>query len=73
MRALGMLGLLLLLAGCVSDPKSLGITGPGARSVPQPEEDTGNSYQMGSPQTGMGYSNSYGQSTGPSGFWGYNQ
>jgi hypothetical protein len=73
MRTIGTLGLLLLLAGCVGDPKSLGITGPGARPVPQPEADTGNSYQMGSPQTGTGYGPSYGQSTGSSGFWGYNQ
>ena len=74
MRAIGMLGLLLLLAGCADDPKSLGITGPGPQTVPKPPEDTGNSYQMGAPTTSNGYAPSYnGPTTGPTGFWGYNQ
>jgi hypothetical protein len=74
MRAIGTLGLLLLLAGCAGDPRSLGITGPGPQDVPKPPVDDGNNYQAGAPQTGSGYSATYGgPTTGSTGFWGYNQ
>jgi hypothetical protein len=34
MRAILVLGLLIVLAACSGDPKSFGITGPGTQPVP---------------------------------------
>jgi hypothetical protein len=75
MRSLLVLGLLLVLAACSGDPRSFGITGPGAPAVPKPDatqtrDDTNG--MPGVPTTGTYYGPTTGPVTGSSGFWGYN-
>ena len=75
MRRLLVLGLLLVLAACSGDPRSFGITGPGAPAVPKPDatqtrDDTNG--MPGVPTTGTYYGPTSGPVTGSSGFWGYN-
>jgi hypothetical protein len=74
MRAVLVLGVLILLAACAGDPRSYGITGPGP--VPAPvapaaiEPDT--APRPGITTTGPTYGPTNGPSNGNSGFWGYN-
>ncbi|HVY17167.1 MAG TPA: hypothetical protein VHB27_18230 [Rhodopila sp.] len=76
MRILAILAILACgaLSACASDPRALGITGPGIHTVPPPETDPGNAILSGAPATGASAgSASYGQVRGETGFWGYNQ
>jgi hypothetical protein len=67
------LGLLFVLAACSGDPRSYGITGPGAQpapvAAPAGAEDT---PSPGVTTTGTSFGPSTGATTGASGFWGYN-
>lgn len=66
---------LLALAGCVSDPAKLGITGPG-QLTPTPRlnaTDQGAETMPGVATMGTFYGpTNGGPQTGASGFWGYN-
>jgi len=74
-RAMLLLLLPLLLAGCAGGPRALGITGPqgsnlGTTPGPAPGEDP-----LDSPnafQSGTRYSPSSGPTTGSGHYWGYN-
>jgi len=65
----------LALAGCVSDPSKLGITGPGQMVPPQRSSpaDQGQDVMPGVSTMGTFYGpTNGGPQTGASGFWGYN-
>ena len=66
-----MLSLLLLLAGCGTNPAALGITGAG---IPTPPSDPGDTQTgiSGAPQTGTQYAPNLPPNTGAGKFWGYN-
>ncbi|HEY0425724.1 MAG TPA: hypothetical protein VGC82_20575 [Rhodopila sp.] len=74
MRAMIVLGLLVLLTACSGDPASYGITGPGIQKLPVgPAADTPDSSPTpGISTTGSSYGPSNRPTTGGSGFWGYN-
>jgi hypothetical protein len=66
---------LLGLSACAASPASLGITGPGQRTVPTPGVAPGDSTDVvpGVSTTGTFYGpTNGGPQTGSSGFWGYN-
>jgi hypothetical protein len=75
MRALIALGLLTVLAACSGDPRTYGITGPGAQPAPVVHhvvDEPDSSPTPGVTTTGTSYGPSTGPATGTSGFWGYN-
>lgn len=63
--------LLLLLAGCGTNPAALGITGA---AMPAPPPDPGESQTgiTGAPRTGTQYAPNLPPNTGAGKFWGYN-
>jgi hypothetical protein len=63
--------LLLLLAGCGTNPASLGITG-GAIPTPPPDPGETQTGITGAPQTGTQYAPNLPPNTGAGKFWGYN-
>ena len=75
MRPLLLTLCLLALAGCGTDPKALGITGPGQFTVPQPNPtlESGGNPIPGVATMGTFYGPTIGApQSGTSGFWGYN-
>jgi hypothetical protein len=74
MRTVLALGFLTLLVACSGDPRSFGITGPGAEPAPAaPATASPDTAPMpGVATTGPTYGPSTAPSTGNSGFWGYN-
>ncbi len=75
MRPLLLTCCLLALAGCGTDPKALGITGPGQLSVPQanPTFDSTGNPTPGVSTMGTFYGpTAGGPQSGTSGYWGYN-
>jgi hypothetical protein len=74
MRSVLAFGLLIFLAACSGDPRSYGITGPGAQPAPAapstPSPDT--APVPGVTTSGTPYGPTPMPSTGGSGFWGYN-
>jgi hypothetical protein len=73
MRATLVLGSILLLTACSGDPRSYGITGPGAPRAlaPSPQASADTAPTPGVPTLGY-YGPTRGPSAGDSGFWGYN-
>lgn len=65
------LSLLLLLAGCGTNPAALGITGA---AIPAPPVDPGEAQTgiPGAPNTGTQYRPNLPPNTGAGKFWGYN-
>jgi hypothetical protein len=68
------LGFLTFLAACSGDPRSFGITGPGAEPPPvaPPIASPDTAAAPGVSTTGPTYGPSTAPSSGNSGFWGYN-
>jgi hypothetical protein len=73
MRLVAGLGLLFLLTACSGDPRSYGITGPGAEPAPIVAPAGAEATPVpGVATTGTPYGPSSGATTGISGFFGYN-
>jgi hypothetical protein len=74
MRTILSLGFLMLLAACSGDPKSWGITGPGAQPPPVvgPTDPLDTDTSPGVSTSGTSYGPTNRPTSGSSGFFGYN-